>query len=55
MRGVHYDAPTSTAPRDATRAVVVEDHGGPESLIYRNVGRPEPGPGQVRIATELGA
>lgn len=32
------------------KAVVLREHGGPEVLSYEEVPRPEPGPGQVRVA-----
>lgn len=31
------------------RAAVIEEHGGPERLVYRTIERPDPGPGEVRI------
>jgi NADPH2:quinone reductase len=53
MRVVNYDSPTAAVSRNVMRAVVVEEHGDPEVLCYLEVTRPAPGPGQVRIATEL--
>jgi NADPH2:quinone reductase len=34
------------------RAVVITGHGGPEVLAIHNVPKPEPGPGQIRVAVE---
>ena len=33
-------------------AVVLREHGGPEVLQRETIERPEPGPGQVRIAVK---
>jgi NADPH:quinone reductase-like Zn-dependent oxidoreductase len=34
------------------RAVVLREHGGPEVLQHESIERPEPGPGQVRVAVK---
>lgn len=37
------------------RAVVVRDFGGPEALLTVDTERPEPGPGQIRVAVQAAA
>ncbi len=31
------------------QAAVIERHGGPETMVYRTIERPQPGPGEVRL------
>ena len=35
------------------RAIILDTHGGPEVLVWKETSVPKPGPGQVRISTEL--
>lgn len=37
---------------DTMRAVVLHEHGGPEVLGEEQIARPEPGPGEVRVAVK---
>ncbi len=37
------------------KAVVIEEHGGPESLLIRDLPDPEPGPGEVRVRIRAAA
>jgi NADPH:quinone reductase len=39
----------ATANGASTRAIVVEEHGGPEVMRMRDIALPDPGPGEVQI------
>lgn len=45
---ISYNAPVA----DTMRAVVLHEHGGPEVLVEEQIERPEPGPGEVRVAVK---
>lgn len=51
----HFEGPRRGEIRDfpqVQRAWVSETAGGPDSLVLRDIARPEPGPGQVRVRVQ---